>query len=86
MGRYTSPNSEMMMGYVHDTTVGTASTTSMARYFPITILPDESGRAYSSWSVCCRRSSAKQRMVSSGTAMRYTNVSPESTYSKLPYP
>ena len=46
---------------------GSANTAHMAKNLPSTIPPTETGLVSSSWSVRVRRSSASERMVSTGT-------------------
>ena len=46
---------------------GSANTAHMAKNLPSTMPPTETGLVSSSWSVRVRRSSASERMVSTGT-------------------
>ena len=46
----------------------------MARYLPITTPDTDTGAVSSSWSVRLRRSSAIERMVSTGTATSSTTI------------
>ena len=63
----------MMRGHRQPMATGTASTVSMAKYFPSTTDVTETGDVRSSWSVRLRRSSAMERMVRMGTSTISTN-------------
>ena len=63
----------MIRGHRQDTSTGISSTVIMARYLPITTVVMEAGEVSSNWSVRLWRSSAMDRMVSSGTSTMNRN-------------
>ena len=83
MGRYTSPNCAKISGYSATTHRGTRYSTSSAAYLPRITWKVDSGREYRSWSVFCRRSSARERMVKIGMTTTKARLPKLSTYSKL---
>ena len=81
----TSPNSDIINGYVHMIKTGIPKTVTRARYFPSTMLVTDTGEVKSSWSVFCFLSSASTRMVNMGTPIINTKVRALKVYSNLGY-
>ena len=80
------PKAVSTSGMMAAAAMGTANTTSWAKYLPITIEGIPTGLVSSSWSVLLRRSSAKLRMVNAGSKNSMTSVVEYKTVEKSDVP